>query len=204
MADPTIANLVVGLDAADLVEACRIYLTWACDQGRWAWPQGRLPHDVKFVHAEKLSYKKDADCRRTGPSRRRRRQAQWIKYRDRIDPARPMFIDETWTKTNMAPLRGWSPRGQRIKAKGAAWPIADHDLHGRLAPRSHHAPRLIEGPINGEAFLLYIEKVLVPTLRYGDIVIMDICGRLRGSELNLWTKWLAYRVLTPVRPSLRP
>ena len=46
-----------------------------------------------------------------------RRRAQWTKYRNRIDPSRLVFIDETWTKTNMAPLRGWAPRGQRIKAK---------------------------------------------------------------------------------------
>ena len=77
-----------------------------------------------------------------------------------------MFIDETWTKTNMAPLRGWAPRGQRIKAKVP---------HGRwqtmtfMAALRHDritAPWFIEGPINGEAFLLYIEKVLVPTLRW--------------------------------------
>jgi len=35
-----------------------------------------------------------------------RRRAQWTKYRERIDPSRLVFIDETWTKTNMAPLRG--------------------------------------------------------------------------------------------------
>jgi len=41
------------------------------------------------------------------------------------------------------------------------------------------APWFLEGPINGEAFLLYIEKVLVPTLRHGDIVIMDNLARTR-------------------------
>jgi len=70
-----------------------------------------------------------------------------------------VFIDETWTKTNMAPLRGWAPRGQRIKAKVP---------HGRwqtmtfMAALRHDritAPWFIEGPINGESFLLYIEKV---------------------------------------------
>ncbi|MEA2801529.1 MAG: hypothetical protein QOE49_1624, partial [Rhodospirillaceae bacterium] len=40
-----------------------------------------------------------------------------MAYQDRIDPARLVFIDETWTKTNMAPLRGWSPCGQRLTAK---------------------------------------------------------------------------------------
>ena len=43
-----------------------------------------------------------------------RRRAQWIKYQDRVDPARLVFIDETWTRTNMAPLRGWAPRGSRL------------------------------------------------------------------------------------------
>ncbi len=46
-----------------------------------------------------------------------RRRQQWRAYQDRIDPARLVFIDETWTKTNMAPLRGWSPLGQRLPAK---------------------------------------------------------------------------------------
>jgi DDE superfamily endonuclease len=91
---------------------------------------------------------------------------------------------ETWTKTNMAPLRGWAPRGQRIKAKVP---------HGRwqtmtfLAALRHDritAPWLIDGPINGEAFLLYVEKVLVPTLRPGDIVIMDNLGSHKGNAVR--------------------
>ena len=113
-----------------------------------------------------------------------RRRAQWTKYRQRIDPSRLVFIDETWTKTNMAPLRGWAPQGQRIKAKVP---------HGRwqtmifLAALRHDritAPWLIDGPINGEAFLLYIEKVLVPTLRPGDIVIMDNLGSHKGNAVR--------------------
>jgi len=113
-----------------------------------------------------------------------RRRAQWTKYRDRIDPTRLVFIDETWTKTNMAPLRGWAPRGQRIKAKVP---------HGRwqtmtfMAALRHDritAPWFIEGPINGEAFLLYIEKVLVPTLQHGDIVIMDNLGSHRAHAVR--------------------
>ena len=45
------------------------------------------------------------------------RRAQWTKYQDRVEPERLVFIDETWTKTNMAPLRGWAPWGQRLTAK---------------------------------------------------------------------------------------
>ena len=113
-----------------------------------------------------------------------RRRAQWTKYRERIDPSRLVFIDETWTKTNMAPLRGWAPRGQRIKAKVP---------HGRwqtmtfLAALRHDritAPWFFDGPINGEAFRLYVENVLVPTLQPGDIVIMDNLGSHKGNAVR--------------------
>src|SRR5258705_12960107 len=77
-----------------------------------------------------------------------------------------------------------APRGQRLNAKVP---------HGRwqtmtfIAALRHDritAPWFLEGPINGEAFLLYIEKVLVPTLRHGDIVIMDNLGSHKASPVR--------------------
>ena len=113
-----------------------------------------------------------------------RRRAQWTKYQDRIEPERLVFIDETWTKTNMAPLRGWAPCGERLIAKVP---------HGRwktttfLAALRHDridAPWLLEGPIDGESFRTYVEKVLLPTLREGDIVIMDNLGSHKGKAVR--------------------
>jgi hypothetical protein len=71
-----------------------------------------------------------------------------------------VFIDETWTKTNMSPLRGWGPRSERPLAKvpHGRWKTLTFIAvlrHDRVA-----APWLIEGPINAETFLLYVEKVL--------------------------------------------
>src|SRR5258708_25910239 len=113
-----------------------------------------------------------------------RRRAQWTKYQDRIEPERRVVIDETWTKTNMAPLRGWAPRGERLITKVP---------HGRwktttfLAALRHdriEAPWLLEGPIDGESFRTYVEKVLAPTLREGDIVIMDNLGSHKGKAVR--------------------
>ena len=84
-----------------------------------------------------------------------------------------MFIDETWTKTNMAPLRGWSPQGQRLPAKV---PYGHWNTMTFIAALRHdriEAPWLLDCPINGHRFLAYIEMVLLPTLRAGDLVIMD-------------------------------
>jgi transposase len=107
-----------------------------------------------------------------------------MAYQNRIDPARLVFIDETWTKTNMAPLRGWSPCGQRLPGKAP---------HGRwktmtfLAALRHDqvtAPWLIDGPIDGQSFLQYVEEVLVPILKPGDIVIIDNLGSHKGKAVR--------------------
>jgi transposase len=87
-----------------------------------------------------------------------------------------VFIDETWTKTNMAALRGWGPKGERLPAKA---PYGHWNTMTFLAALRYDrvdAPWLIDGPINGEWFLLYVEKVLVPTLKPRDVVIIDNLG----------------------------
>ena len=95
-----------------------------------------------------------------------------------------MFIDETWTRTDMAALRGWAPRGRRLPTKVP---------HGRwntmtfLAALRHdriEAPWFLEGPIDGDSFRLYVEKVLLPTLRPGDIVVMDNLGSHRSKTVR--------------------
>ena len=111
-----------------------------------------------------------------------------MAYKNRVDPSRFVFIDETWTKTNMAPLRCWSPRGQRLLAKV---PHAHWQTMTFIAALRHDAvvaPWLLGGPINGESFLLYVEKVLVPTLRPGDIVIMDNLGSHKSRAVRVYYK----------------
>ena len=107
-----------------------------------------------------------------------------MAYQGRIDPARLVFIDETWTKTNMAPLRGWAPRGQRLPGKA---PHGHWKTMTFLAALRHDrvsAPWLIDGPIDGQSFLQYVEEVLVPTLKPGDIVIIDNLGSHKGKAVR--------------------
>ena len=68
-----------------------------------------------FVHAEGLSFKKALlPEEQTRPDVARRR-ARWKAHQGRIAPERLVFIDETWIKTNMAPLRGWGPKGKPLR-----------------------------------------------------------------------------------------
>lgn len=113
-----------------------------------------------------------------------RRRAQWMAYQNRVDPSRLVFIDETWTKTNMAPFYGWAPRGQRLKAKVPHRRWKTMTFLAALRHDHISAPWLIDGPINGERFQLYVEKVLVPSLQPGDIVVMDNLGSHRGKAVR--------------------
>ncbi len=113
-----------------------------------------------------------------------RRRAQWKKYRGRIAPERLIFIDETWARTNMAPLRGWAPRGRRLPAKLPHGKWKTLTFLAALRQDRIEAPWLLDGPINGERFRLYVEKLLLPTLRPGDIVIMDNLGSHKSKAVR--------------------
>jgi putative transposase len=52
-------------------------------------------------------------------------------------------------------------------------PLEHHNLRGGASKRPHRGTWLLDRPINGDHFLVYIEKVLLPTLRLGDVVIVD-------------------------------
>ena len=135
-----------------------------------------------------------------------RRRAQWTKYQDRIDPARLVFIDETWTKTNMVPLRGWAPVGQRIKAKVPNGHWKTMTFLAALRQDRVEAPWLIDGPINGERFLVYVEKVLMPTLKPGDIVVMDNLGSHKSKAVRRAIRQAGARLffLPKYSPDLNP
>jgi transposase len=90
-----------------------------------------------------------------------------------FDPARLVFIDETCTNTAMVRLRGRAPRGKRLVdyAPHGAWKTVT--FVGALRRGGMTAPFVIEGAMNGLMFLAYVKQCLVPTLRRGEIVLMD-------------------------------
>ena len=102
-----------------------------------------------FVHAEGLSFKKNRCCprsRRALTWRESGRDGRPIRAGSR--PARLVFIDETWVKTNMAPLRGWGTKGRRLKAYA---PYGHWKTLTFIAALRHDridAPWVIDGPIN--------------------------------------------------------
>jgi transposase len=90
-----------------------------------------------------------------------------------MDPERLVFIDETWTATNMARTHGRCAKGQRLRMGFPHSHRKTTTLVAGLRLSGMVAPMVLDGPINGDWFEAYVDQVLVPTLRPGDIVIMD-------------------------------
>jgi len=113
-----------------------------------------------------------------------RKRLRWKAHQGGIDIQRLVFIDETWAKTNMAPLRGWAARGQRLIGKA---PFGHWNTMTFIAALRHDAitaPWVIDGPINGAIFKTYVEEVLVPTLRSNDVVILDNLGSHKAPAIR--------------------
>jgi transposase len=84
-----------------------------------------------------------------------------------------VFIDETGASTKMARLRGRAPRGERCRAPVPHGHWKTTTFTGALRLSGMTAPMVLDGAMNGAAFLAYVEQVLVPTLRPGELVVMD-------------------------------
>jgi transposase len=116
------------------------------------------------------------------------------------------FIDETSLKTNMAKTTGWSPCGARLVDHA---PFGHWQTQTFIAALRHDrldAPWVIGGPINRELFDLYIETQLAPTLRKGDVVILDNLATHRSPKAAAILKdigaWFLF--LPPYSPDLNP
>jgi hypothetical protein len=122
--------------------------------GRWC--TGSASASKKSLHAEEA----------TRPDIARKRR-WWKRIQSLIEASRLVFIDETWIKTNMAPLRGWCRRGQRLKERVPHGHWITLTFLAALRVDQVTAPGVFDGPINGECFLAYVEQVLVPSLKAG-------------------------------------
>jgi transposase len=152
------------------------------DPGR----QGRHVHDEPVLppprrHAQKKTL---VARERDRPDIQRHRR-RWRSHQRRVDASRLVFIDETWTKTNMTRLYGWAPRGRRLFAKvpHGHWKTAT--FLAALRRDRIEAPCLFDGPINGERFLAWVEQFLVPTLRPNNIVVLDNLGSHKGKAVQM-------------------
>ena len=130
----------------------------------------------------------------------------WKDGQVQLDAKRLVFVDETGTSTKMVRARGRCRRGQRLigTAPWGHWKTTT--FTAGLRCDGIVAPWVLDGPMNGEAFLVYVEKVLVPNLTAGDIVVVDNlpAHKVDGVRAQIEAAGAILLYLPPYSPDLNP
>src|SRR5438034_1282257 len=131
---------------------------------------------------------------------------RWREAQPSLAPERLIFIDETGANTKMVRTRGRAPKGQRLVGREPWGHWKTTTFTAGLRCDGLVAPFVLDGPMNGEAFLVYVEKILVPALSPGDIVVMDNLAAHKVLGVRHLIEgagaWLLY--LPPYSPDLNP
>ena len=134
------------------------------------------------------------------------RRAAWQQEQPRLDPDKVVFLDEPWAKTNMTRRYGRSPVGERLVDAVPHGHGQTTTLVAALRSTGMTAPTVIDGAVNGDLFVAYVQQQLVPTLQPGDVVIMDNLSSHHRVEVRQAIEAVGaeLRYLPPYSPDFNP
>lgn len=134
------------------------------------------------------------------------KRAAWRASQPALDPARLVFVDETWASTAMTRRRGRSPRGVPLVCPVPQSHWKTTTFVAALRADGLTAPMVIDGALTGDLFVAYVRRVLVPALRPGDLVVWDnlACHRRAEARAAIEAAGCAVRFLPPYSPDLNP
>lgn len=133
-------------------------------------------------------------------------RADWKAGQSKLDPAKLVFVDETGANTKMIRTHGRAPRGQRVRDKQPWGHWKTTTFTCGLRCDGLVAPWVLDGAMNGEAFEVYVDQVLAPSLSEGDWVIMDNLSAHKGQSVRQLIEARGARLLflPPYSPDLNP
>ena len=160
----------------------------------------------RFFHRRGITFKKPAHAsEQQRPDVLRRRRA-WLEAQPGLDPETLVFVDETGASTKMARRSGRALRGHRCQAPVPHGHWKTTTFVGALRLSGMTAPMVLDGAMHGAAFLAYVEKMLVPILKPGDIVVMDNLPAHRSVAARdaIQRAGAELRFLPPYSPDFNP
>lgn len=134
------------------------------------------------------------------------RRDDWKALQPTLDPRRLVFLDETWASTAMTRSHGRCPQGQRLvmPLPHGHWKTTTFVVALRIDGLT--APTVVDGPMTGDTFVAYVEQQLAPTLKPGDIVVMDNLSSHKRAAVRtaIEAAGAELRYLPPYSPDLNP
>jgi transposase len=123
-----------------------------------------------------------------------------------LHPDALMFLDESGAQTNLARLRGRSPEGERLVAAAPHGHWKTYTMIGAVRLGGPCAAALVDGPVDADVFRAYVELVLAPALRAGDVVVMDNLQPHKAAGVREMVEAAGARVLylPPYSPDYNP
>lgn len=134
------------------------------------------------------------------------RRKEWVADQPNLAPDNLVFIDETWLKTNMTRTHGRALRGKRLVESVPFGHWKTTTFVAALRTTGMTAPMVMDGPMNRDAFDAYIEQILIPTLKPGDVVILDNLSSHKSEKAQKALETIGCRLLflPPYSPDLNP
>jgi len=131
---------------------------------------------------------------------------QWKASQASLDPRKLVFVDETGTNTKMVRGYGRCRRGRRLIGKQPWGHWKTTTFTAGLRCDGISAPWVLDGPMNRDAFLTYVETVLAPTLSHGDMVVIDNLPAHKGEAVRtlIENRGATLVFLPPYSPDLNP
>jgi transposase len=133
-------------------------------------------------------------------------RADWRCAQAEVDPQRLVFVDETGLKTDMSRLRGWAEKSERLvdASPGGHWQTSS--LVHAIALDGTRAAMVLDGPLNSLCFAGFCERFLAPSLRRGDLVVLDNLSSHKSCSANAAVEAVGAKLiyLPPYSPDLNP
>ena len=134
------------------------------------------------------------------------KRARWHEQLAREPVTGLVFVDESGANTQMTRWRGRALGGRRLVARVPHGSYQTSTLISGIRWEGPCAPWLFEGPMNGEMFLAWVKQGLAPTLRAGDLVILDNLAthKIRGVRETIQSRGARLLYLPPYSPDFNP
>jgi transposase len=136
----------------------------------------------------------------------KQQREDWKAEQPTLDSESFIFVDETWASTNMTRTHGRCPQGERLvmDVPHGHWKTTTFVVG--LRTTGLIAPTVVDGPMTGDVFVAYVQQQLVPTLKAGDVVVMDNLSSHKRAAVRtaIESVGATLRLLPPYSPDLNP